>query len=167
MRFCGGGRTGIVRRCRGRPTDSETRPVHSLWSARPKRTGLQAEGVASLAGGISGRADLLLPRFQSRRRKTQERSGAGWRRRRSARAASGGANMALAGRPGREPCRCGAWGRQLAHGAETPAQQITFSKDMNWALSLPGACLPEDQSAPGRPILTHLPPLTGSMIWSL
>ena len=48
-----------------------------------------------------------------------------------------------------------------------PAQQIAFSNNMNWALSLPGACLPDVQSAPGRPILTHLPPLTGSMIWSL
>ena len=52
-------------------------------------------------------------------------------------------------------------------GVEMPAQQIAFSKSMNWALSLPGACLPLVQSAPGRPMLTHLPPLTGSMIWSL
>src|SRR3546814_20517537 len=52
-------------------------------------------------------------------------------------------------------------------GVEMPAQQIAFSKSMNWALSLPGACLPEVQSAPGRPMLTHLPPFTGSMSWSL
>jgi len=87
-------------------------------------------------------------------------------RRRSVRApAHGGEPSVTSGTTAR--AGCAGWGERPAHGVEIPAQQIAFSKSMNWALSLPGACLPLVQSAPGRPILTHLPPFTGSMIWSL
>ena len=58
-------------------------------------------------------------------------SDAGAHRRRSGRAASGQTIMILAGRPSTKPKRCGAWGEGSAHGVETPAQQIAFSKSMN------------------------------------
>jgi len=89
---------------------------------------------------------------------------AGGIRRRSGLASLQAATRAVAGRPGFNRHRREVGGGRSDHGVDIPAQQITFSKSMNWALSLPGACLPLDQSAPGRPMLTHLPPLTGSMI---
>jgi hypothetical protein len=136
------------------------------------RIGRQRGGTPDPSRGLTDRADLSLAWARSGGYRAREENG-GWSdavggRRRSAPAAIGGDRKTVASRPSNMPVdRCGEWGRRVAHGVDTPAQQITFSKDMNWALSLPGACLPLDQSAPGRPILTHLPPLTGSMIWSL
>jgi hypothetical protein len=67
------------------------------------------------------------------------------------------------GQTGGSPAGLRGVGKVSAYWIDSPAQQITFSKSMNWALSWPGACLADDHSAPGRPTLTHWPDLTGSI----
>jgi hypothetical protein len=82
------------------------------------------------------------------------------------RAAYRAVGATVAGRPVSARTCCGEGGATGSWRGD-PRAADRLSKIMNWALSLPGACLAEVQSEPGRPMLTQEPPLTGSISWSL